>query len=302
MGDRSPIQWTDASWNPVRGCSRTSPGCGGPNHEGGCYAERIAARFSDPGQPFHGFAERTKHGGRWTGKLALVPELLNLPLRWRKPRRIFVNSMSDLFHESLPDEAIDQVFAVMALAPQHTFQVLTKRAERMRRYFADPLRAALIGHQTADLNGAGWPSLTPLPLPNVWLGVSVEDQQRADDRIPALLETPAAVRFLSCEPLLSSVDLAGHLVGHEVHGIDLSREVGSKVGACIGWTPPVDWVICGAESGPRARPFDEAWARQLRNQCQAAGVPFFLKQFADARGRKISTPELDGRRWTELPA
>lgn len=135
MSGATKIEWTDSTWNPLRGCSRVSPGCGGPGHQGGCYAERIAARFSDVGQPFHGLAERTIHGGRWTGKVAVAPDHIFLaPLRWKKPRRIFVNSMSDLFHEAVPDETIDRVFAVMALTPQHTYQVLTKRAERMRAW------------------------------------------------------------------------------------------------------------------------------------------------------------------------
>jgi protein gp37 len=151
MSDKTSIEWTDATWNCVRGCSRVSPGCGGANHEGGCYAEKIAARFSGPGQPFEGFAERTKFGGRWTGKMALVEEMLTVPLRWKKPRRIFVNSMSDLFHENLPDEAIDKVFAVMALAPQHTFQVLTKRSDRMRAYMLAPDVAARVWKAANDI-------------------------------------------------------------------------------------------------------------------------------------------------------
>src|SRR6185437_10785737 len=134
MPDNTPIEWCDASWNPTRGCSRVSPGCGGPGHAGGCYAESVAARFSDPGAPYHGFAERGRPGSTWTGKVALIEDMLTVPLRWKKPRRIFVNSMSDLFHEALSDAAIDKVFAVMQRASRHTFQILTKRPERMRRY------------------------------------------------------------------------------------------------------------------------------------------------------------------------
>lgn len=293
MGDNSTIEWTDATWNPTRGCSRTSPGCGGPNHQGGCYAEKIAARFSGPGQPYHGFAERTKYGGRFTGKVALVEHQLDLPLRWKKPRRIFVNSMSDLFHENLPDEAIDKVFAVMALCPQHTFQVLTKRAERMRDYVLrlsrsiKPLEAhaRTLGH-TFNFKGI---SLLSWPIPTVWLGTSVEDQARIDERIPLLLETPAAVRFLSCEPLLGPVDLSPWL---ELGGLNTDRGLSN---------PGIDWVIAGAESGLGARPCDLNWVRDIRDACAAAGVPFFYKQYAE-RGRKIPLPMLDGRQHVEFPA
>jgi protein gp37 len=316
MADRTHIEWTDASWNPVRGCTRVSPGCGGANHGGGCYAEKIAARFSGPGQPFEGFAKRTPNGGRWTGKLALVEKAVDLPLRWRKPRRIFVNSMSDLFHENLPDEAIDRVFAVMALAPQHTFQCLTKRAERMRNYFAERWqgtpaqtivfsdrdridipagsetgRRSQIEEALADFlddyqdgrlvdtdNDALWDEKGSLkarhfnwPLPNVWLGVSVEDQARADERIPLLLDTPAAVRFISAEPLLGPVRL------HETVNDDwlASGKSGERRG--------LDWVIAGGESGASARPMHPRWARDLRDQCSDAGVPFFFKQWGEFR-------------------
>lgn len=277
------ISWTDETWNPIRGCSRVSEGC---RH---CYAEQVAARFSGPGQPYEGLADRNRSGSKWTGKVRLIDDALPLPLRWKKPRRIFVNSMSDLFHENLPDEAIDKIFAVMALAPQHTFQVLTKRPEWMRAYFAadDRLR---------QINGAIWSTLgTPrgskidhgghwrasLPLPNVWLGVSVEDQDAADQRIPLLLETPAAVRFLSCEPLLGALDIRQHLEPWEQNGVDMSRDVGSRVGCATGVTPAIDWVICGGQSGPGAQPMHPDWARSLRDQCQAAGVPFFFKQWGE---------------------
>jgi protein gp37 len=219
----------------------------------------------------------------WNGKVeASNYGQMIKPLSWKKPRRIFVNSMSDLFHEDMPEAVIDQVFAVMALCPQHTFQVLTKRAERMRKYLIarngmgnSALCRAINAIPAALGNRHG---ALEMPLPNVWLGVSVEDQQRADERIPHLLATPAEVRFLSCEPLLGPVDLAGYLDGHEDNGVDLSRDVGSRVGACIGWTPPLDWIIAGGESGPGKRPMDLAWMRSLRDQCAAAGVPFFGKQ------------------------
>jgi len=278
MADKSAIEWTDATWNPVRGCTRVSPGCGGPGKAGGCYAERIAARFSGPGQPFEGFAERKGGEARWTGKVALIEDMLAVPLRWSKPRRIFVNSMSDLFHEHLPDGAIDQVFAMMALCPQHTFQVLTKRPERMRDYLSDQ---------------------DPMPLPNVWLGVSAEDQARADERIPLLLETPAAVRFVSCEPLLGPIDLinldhTGAQRKDQAHGISALWRAAAE----IGLRTMLDWVICGGESGPVARPMHPDWARSLRDQCQAAGVPFFFKQWG---GKKRAGRLLDGVEHNAFP-
>lgn len=303
MADKSPIEWTNASWNPVRGCSRVSEGCRN------CYAEIMAARFSGPGQWGEGLATmvrsadgKTDH--RWTGKVVAAPDhVLTQPLRWRKPRRIFVNSTSDLFHEGLPDAVIDRVFAVMALCPQHTFQVLTKRPERMRAYFAGirdrhigwlgarPLGAWVIYARAEALASnlgskyGGVPFAAALnkakpkdfhlmrdqwPLPNVWLGTSVEDQATADARIPHLLDTPAAVRFISAEPLLGPVDL------HSA----LCRETGScpTCPACLGG---IHWVIVGGESGPGARPMHPDWARSLRGQCAAAGVPFFFKQWGE---------------------
>jgi protein gp37 len=326
MAYPTPIEWTDATWNPVRGCTRITLGCGGPNHEGGCYAEKMAARFSDPGQPYHGFAERTPHGGRWTGKVALIEDQLMLPLRWKKPRRIFVNSMSDLFHENLPDEAIDKVFAVMALCPQHTFQVLTKRAERMREYLNNcqgniwdawarlsrgrPNRVSLIEGQPIVKTAPDW------PLPNVWLGVSCERQQEADERIPYLLRTPAAIRFVSAEPLLGPIDLDGWLgksscgycddgggfapprcgrddvPRHEQcpdkRAVFVEREIGpyDKDGAPTNILVDrrrLDQVITGGETGGKARPMHPQWPRDIRDQCEAADVAFFHKQNGEFR-------------------
>lgn len=278
MADRSKIEWTSAddgtpgaTWNAVRGCSRVSPGCGGPNHQGGCYAEKIAARFSGLGQPFEGYAIRTKHGGAWTGKVGAAPDdVLMQPLRWKRPRRIFVNSMSDLFHEDMPEEAIDRVFAVMALAPHHIFQVLTKRSSRMRDYCGGLGTApGRVFFQAMQMTRGEPPMSSEVgrrirawPLKNVWLGVSVEDPNRAEERIPDLLETPAAVRFLSCEPLLGPVRLDGWLRNKP------SRTL-------------LDWIIAGGESGPRARPSHPDWFRALRDQCRNAGVPFFFKQWGN---------------------
>lgn len=303
MSDKTSIEWTDASWNPVRGCSRVSEGCRN------CYAEVLAARFSGPGMWGEGLAAmvktpdgKTDH--RWTGKVEPAPHhVLTKPLRWRKPRRIFVNSTSDLCHEDVPDEAIDMVFAIMALSPQHTFQILTKRPERMRAYvsrcddqwhgasdsFADRFNGAMDWNYAwiNDIDDMQW------PLPNVWLGTSVEDQPTADERIPHLLATPAAVRFVSAEPLLTGVDLVPYLyiVTHADNAILAASPDG--VTPTLGYHDPattdprdiaqprLDWVIVGGESGPGARPMHPDWARSLRDQCAAADVAFHFKQWGE---------------------
>jgi protein gp37 len=292
MGDGTGISWTDATWNPVRGCSRVSEGC---RH---CYAESIAARFSGPGQPYEGLAKigvRTGHHPKWTGEVRFIPEHLADPLRWRKPRRIFVNSMSDLFHEKLTNEQIAIIFGVMGAARQHTFQVLTKRARRMREWFEWALGSG--GPDICELTctaldaagfergcGSAFDHLEDWPLPNVWLGVSVENQDAADDRIPHLLTTPAAVRFLSCEPLLGSVDLHAIQIPEVRDGLRFSalqRHHDDRFGQS---DIVLDWVIAGCESGRGARACEVGWLRFLRDQCATAGVPFFLKQAAVGLG------------------
>jgi protein gp37 len=305
------IEWTDKSWNPLLGCSRVSPGCQN------CYAERMAARFSGPGLPYEGLAQMTEHGPRWTGAIRLLPEELDKPLRWKKPRRVFVNSMSDLFHEKVPDEYLDRVFAWMAIAQRHTFQVLTKRAERMHTYLSDPLTADRVlaiveslGRARVDFWNHVRNQYLTWPIPNVWLGVSVENQEYADKRIPHLLRVPAAVRFLSCEPLLGPLDLTDICVAGTresrdfANALDLEEwdEEAAREEFGEHFLPPLDWVIAGAESGPGARHMNEDWVRDLRDQCQASGVAFFYKQRLDERGHKVSLPELDGRTWTEMPA
>ena len=248
------IEWTERTWNPVTGCTKVSPGC---DH---CYAEGIARRFAG-GKAFPNGFDVTLH-----------PERLDAPLRWRKPARVFVNSMSDLFHDDVPDEFIAHVWATMALTPQHTYQVLTKRHGRMRSLlvnwrdngFGDAIAAAMFA-----LPGPG--RIIQWPLPNVWLGVSVEDQKRAELRIPALLDTPAAVRFLSCEPLLGPVDLKPWMVFSET---TLTMELAHRL----------QWVIVGGESGPGARPMGLDWAQYLVGQCQRTGVPVFVKQLGSAHG------------------
>lgn len=305
MAQKSSIEWTDATWNPVRGCTRVSEGC---RH---CYAEKVAARFSGPGQAYEGLAKMLDGGeARWTGVLRLVEKALSQPLRWRAPRRIFVNSMSDLFHENLSDADIDKVFAVMALAHQHTMQVLTKRAKRARRYLSDPTTPRRIARICIDMMLAGqvkpdaeWPvvsigdidmpddvTMKAWPLANVWIGVSVEDQETADERVPHLLDTPAVVRFLSCEPLLGPLDL------NRIHETFDDGRAHSWESCLNGrrfdpWSdgmrsgyPKIDWVIVGGESGRGfVRALHPKWVRDIRDQCVTAGTAFFFKQWGEYR-------------------
>jgi protein gp37 len=293
------IEWTDATWNPVRGCTRISEGC---RH---CYAEQMAARFSgrnpQTGKPMWGAGFATSKGlePRWTGKVALIADQLDWPLRWKgskkakaegRPSRIFVNSTSDLFHEKLTVADILRVAAVISLAKRHVLQSLTKRAEVMR-LFSEGMaarspteRAQAYAHALEGVKlppGVGLSDLClDWPLPNWWMGVSTENQETADERIPHLLNTPAAVRFISAEPLIGPIDLKPYLTGVEEHGIDMTREPGSKVGACVGWTPPLDLVIAGGESGRGdVRPPHPDWFRRMRDDCSAAEVPFFFKQW-----------------------
>lgn len=273
------IVWTEQTWNPLRGCSRVSAGCMN------CYAEGIAARFCGAGQPYEGTINpETK---RWNGTIKLVPEKLAEPLRWQRPRLVFVNSMSDLFHEDVPFEFIDKVFAVMALAQPHTFQVLTKRPERMLEYMnsGDGEGGSRLGAIVGMLRDApeSWPEPPhpiPWPLPNVWLGVTVENQEAADERIPLLLQTPAAVRWVSMEPLLGAVDLTDLQLGNGVHFdalyCDVEPEDDEPYNGAI-----LNWVVVGGESGPHARPMHPDWARSLRDQCAEAGVPFLFKQWGE---------------------
>lgn len=241
------IEWTDRTWNPVTGCTKVSPGCDN------CYAESIARRFAG-GKAFPNGFDVTLHWDR-----------IEAPLRWRKPARVFVNSMSDLFHDDIPHSFLIDVFATMAATPQHSYQILTKRHGRMRSLLnRGDFRASVWDQFRAITRGAmdtwAW------PLPNVWLGVSVEDQQRADLRIPALVQTPAAVRFLSCEPLLGAVDLSRWLTLDP----ELSR---------------LHWVIVGGESGPGARRMELDWAEEIVEQCQSAlGTAVFVKQLGSAHG------------------
>lgn len=295
MGGKSNIEWTERTWNPIVGCSIVSPGCTK------CYAMKMAARIEAmnageraKGKPTHaphydGTTKKVNGHAVWTGKLAPAPDsILMEPLRRKKPTMWFVNSMSDLFHEAVTDEQIDRVFAVMALCPQHTFQVLTKRAERMRNYFLKKRRMCWIppsldilkAFPERDAEIEDGPALS-----NVWLGVSCERQKEADERIPLLLQTPAAVRFISAEPLLGPIDFtpkadSGYQRLSEWYGPNGFDETGSQPRRerMAGYFPRIDWIIVGGESGPGARPFDIDWARSILRQCEVAGVRAFMKQ------------------------
>ncbi len=298
------IEWTHIpgfkgeTWNPIVGCSVISPGCTN------CYAMSMAARLEKMKlQQYMGTTVPSKAGPVWTGRLNIASEqVLTKPLRWSKPRAIFVNSMGDLFHEDVLEDWVARIFAIMALCPQHIFIVLTKRSERMRSLLSEKSDGWLLGDSSRpgtlchEIYSTGFkiqrelfPDRAPAekgreldrkwPLPNVWLGVSVEDQVRANERIPDLLTTPASRRFLSCEPLLAPVDLRD--IDDGSYGIDaLSGEVHDMFRPCRP-VPPIDWVIAGGESGHKARPVHPYWISSLRDQCAAADVPFFFKQWGE---------------------
>lgn len=320
------ISWTNETWNPIRArlkesierpdpaddrltiltrpwgyhCERISPGC---QH---CYAERMNGRML----PHWGTGLDYTVLNRDKVEIFLDEEEMLKPLKWKKPRRVFPCSMTDMFAAFVPDEMIDRVFAVMALTPQHTYQVLTKRADRMEQYFAQihsrlpapgrgvctggpPFCGCIAGSDRYHESETGYCG-TEWPLANVWLGVSVEDQKRADERIPHLPRTPAAVRFLSCEPLLQGLDIRQYVqcpFCAEFEGVAGKPCLCGKL---------IDWCITGCESGPSARPCEIDWIRSLRDQCVSAGTLFFLKQLM-IDGKKVETPELDGRRWLEMP-
>jgi protein gp37 len=301
---KSAIEWTDETWNPVVGCTRVSAGCDL------CYAVQMTKRLEAMGQEkYAGLVNIGKN--HFNGVVRTVDDALTIPLKWKKPRRVFVNSMSDLFHKDVPFEFIDKVFAVMALTPQHTYQVLTKRPERMAEYFGRTEGISFSPEQEKELDrhfppvqaetmcdGGESTKMTEIPgwwdrlnkvkefgvasPPNVWLGTSVENQEAADERIPHLLRCPAAVRFLSCEPLLGPVDLklgtwklchrCGEVGVDGLYCPNCNRHSTAD-------NPELHWAICGGESGAKARPMHPDWARSLRDQCQAAGVPFFFKQW-----------------------
>ena len=287
MADKSSIEWTDATWNPLAGCTKVSPGCAN------CYAEVMARRLKAMGNiNYQGVVDDK---GRWSGQIALIPSVLDKPLHWKRPRKIFVDSMSDLFHPTVPSGYIRLVFQAMLEANWHIFQVLTKRPDRMAEV----------------LNGADWwMRIDPEDRKHIWLGTSVENQKCAEERIPKLLNTPARVRFLSCEPLLGPLDLSGFL-------------------KCLNGdykTPMISWLIAGGESGVKARPMHPNWVTDLRDQCQAAEVAFHFKQWGEWHydgevvkyrpdvpvstasgwpmyrvGKHTAGRLLDGRTWDEYP-
>lgn len=306
---KTKIEWTDKTWNPIRGCTAISEGCRF------CYAAAVAARFSGPGLPYEGLVNSE---GKWNGKIMQVENHLLDPMSWGQPAMCFVNSMSDLFHENVTTDWIDKIFAVMALSPQHTFQILTKRPQRMMDYFNSKSPQQDVWFEAKKKNGeiVRHEVVMNWPLPNVWQGVSIEDQPTADLRIPYLVKTNAAVRFISYEPMLAPVNI-------------------------VKWLPDLHWVIAGGESGEGARPIHPTWARSIRDQCVAAKVAFFFKQWGawgwwqggyamrsnsksnpstfvngdpDLRaqnkdfdawmtrtGKKTAGRELDGQEWNQMP-
>jgi protein gp37 len=349
MSDGTKIEWTDATWNPITGCTLVSEGC---RH---CYAARLAATRLRHLPSRQGLARLNAAGeAKFTGEVRFNGDVLEQPLRWKRARMIFVCAHGDLFHESVPDEMIDRIFAVMALCPQHTFQVLTKRPERMRAWFSErwqsaPAQKLSFGTDTIDMpaetrgedrrdqvnreveeichssegmhrrffdghndalwtpDGASVAGSFAWPLPNVWLGTSVEDQRRADERIPELLATPAAVRFISAEPLLGGIDLTvmrrgpseidpgrERVESYWCDGLTGQRGVLMRNGDCLeapgDFGPHIDWVIGGGESGPGARPSHPQWFRDLRDQCASAGVAYFHKQNGNWRPWSAELP------------
>ena len=309
MGDKSKIEWCDATWNPVTGCTRVSEGCRN------CYIERTPA-FRIHGRKF----------ANGTTGVQLHPERLDQPLKWKRPRRIFVNSLSDLFHEDVPDSFIDQVMRAMANTKRHTYQVLTKRPARMLTYLSGWWKRCYQDFETGE-------SIPVDPCPHIWFGVSVESQETADERIPILLQTPAAVRFVSAEPLLGPVKInfercyRTQHVDRLSHGFLFDGDDPYVVCAWCGerrdaitnrligssFSSRIDWVIVGGESGPGSRPCDLAWIRSVKDQCQAAAVPVFIKQLGSRPYDRVGDdPGMDGMYrmilrdrkggdWNELP-
>ena len=256
----SKIEWTNKTWNPIRGCSIVSKGCTN------CYAMKQAHRFSGPGKAYEGLTKLTSGGPVWTGNIKLVPEKLDEPLKWKKPARVFVNSMSDLFHEDVPDDFIYDVMNQIYDNPQHTFQVLTKRIDRAFEFFA--------GRSGAGLNYD--------PIKNLWLGVSVEDQEKANERIPILLQIPAGIHWISAEPILGDLDLTS-LDTMAFRGAEkfdaLTGDLFDMFGEPVGKIDrKLNWVVVGGESGPGARDCCVSWFLNILHDCTGARIPLFVKQ------------------------
>ncbi|ADL00667.1 DUF5131 family protein [Brevundimonas subvibrioides] len=324
MADSTHIEWTDATWNVVTGCSVVSPGCTN------CYAMRLAGGRMQHHPSRAGLTIETKAGPVWNGQVRFNEAWLYQPRSWKTPRRIFVAAHGDLFHEGVSDGQLMRIMSVIAETPHHTYQILTKRPERARdflRQFADvaegsgfvgargpeATRAAHKdgrGQLFADMleamgtppEGCAYPTydwmngMQSLPdfLPNIWLGVSVEDQVRADERIPILLDTPAAVRWISAEPLLGPVDISKWLFGRSEPCAqcpkDLDCECGWAGRQILEGEAALHWVVVGGESGPGARPMHPDWSRQIRDQCAAAEVPFLFKQWGAWEPRAAWSP------------
>lgn len=303
MSEVSKIEWTDATWNPITGCTLVSEGCRN------CYAAHLAATRLKHHPSREGLATMNAEGvAKFTGKVRFNEGWLDQPLRWKRPRMIFVCAHGDLFHEAVPDEWIDRVFAVMALAQRHTFQVLTKRPERMRAYFAGEPYDRINGESAIFEHWDRMEELDPPPMRNVWLGTSVEDQATANERTLHLIETPAAVRFISAEPLLGPVDLTELWIDGDpdqsmsaLHGIRSCPD-----GSCF-YGGSIDWVIVGGESGRHAREMKADWARSLRDQCRGTATSYYFKQWgnwingANVGNKSATGRYLDGRTWDEFP-
>ncbi|MBV2183249.1 MAG: phage Gp37/Gp68 family protein [Rhizobium sp.] len=345
MADHTDIEWTDATWNPITGCRIVSPGCAN------CYAMALAGTRLKNHESRKGLTKQVNGNHVWTGEVRFNAQWLDQPLRWTKPRMIFVCAHGDLFAEGVPDEWLDQIFAVMASSKRHTFQILTKRPERMREYLLGiereaparlkhyidvtmaPSRAARQALEppmsepappTPQLRALYDRALPPMrlngfradsrfisgvklgeyhwrswPLTNVWLGVSVEDQRRANERIPILLDTPAAIRWVSAEPLLGKVDIDTIWLRRDGERVTpLSNRLGDYIRPLRGNfsdSPKLDWVVAGGESGADARPMHPDWARGLRDQCAAAGVPFLFKQWGEWTEAYSEYREADGK-------
>lgn len=325
MAEASKIEWTDATWNPITGCSIVDAGCSN------CYAMTLAGTRLRNHPSRSGLTRVTGGRAKWTGEVRLNEQWLDLPMRWTRPRMIFVCAHGDLFHEAVPDEWIDRVFAVMHETPQHTYQVLTKRPRRMASYLRDRIRHKPMLVPVGNGILGYHPFNSELHYPrHIWLGTSVSDQASADTRIPWLQACPAHVRFISAEPLLGRIDL------RRIHCTETGLTVDCLTGETIGTrllANPIHWVIVGGESGPSARPMHPKWARGLRDQCQEAGIPFFFKQWGQwapwdddnwsldtvedvvaheraweidgieflSVGKKRAGRLLDGRIWDEMP-
>lgn len=302
MSGDTKIEWATKVWNPFRGCSKVSEGCRN------CYAIKMANRFSGDGGHYEGLVKKTNSMLNWTGIVQRAPQVLKDPLSWKKHQRIFMNSMSDLFHESIEDWMIDEVFGIVLAChvlenrQSHTFMSLTKRPERQREYFSASPRE-LIKRWTKAMDGvvimdnpdmmfseyvASFSINQIFPLPNYWVGTSVENQEAADKRVPEILQVPAAIRFLSMEPLLGPVDLTKVNLPEQLQpdwsiGNDALKfnALSDDEDRLYQSENHISWVITGGESGPNARPSNSDWFRSIRDQCTAVGVAFHFKQYGE---------------------